>query len=159
MADPAGGVDHGRGPDKEQVNGRGPMSVIEQTERKLQEGIRQNHVVLRMNISEMPTACGPCDLSCTAICKEWTKVDRKEIGRTKSPNCPIIAILPEGHGDLVDWKDVKNELDRTFRDIVDDVSCAGPYMLKRSEYPQSLIEQPIRVKIIVPADTAERSDT
>jgi hypothetical protein len=61
-----------------------------------------NAVVLRMNISEMPTACGPCKLSCTAICKEWTKVDRKEIGRTKSPNCPILAILPEGHGRLVD---------------------------------------------------------
>ena len=60
------------------------------------------NVVLRMNISEMPTACGPCELSCTAFCKEWTKVDRKEIGRTKSPNCPIIAILPEGHGDLID---------------------------------------------------------
>ena len=58
--------------------------------------------VVRMDIDEMPTACGPCELSCTAICKEWTKVDRKEIGRTKSPNCPIIAILPEGHGRLVD---------------------------------------------------------
>ena len=58
--------------------------------------------VVRMDIDEMPTACGPCELSCTAICKEWTKVDRKEIGRTKSPNCPILAILPEGHGRLVD---------------------------------------------------------
>ena len=58
--------------------------------------------VVCMDIDEMPTACGPCELSCTAICKEWTKVDRKEIGRTKSPNCPILAILPEGHGRLVD---------------------------------------------------------
>lgn len=58
--------------------------------------------VVRMDIDEMPTACGPCKLSCTAICKEWTKVDRKEIGRTKSPNCPILAILPEGYGDLID---------------------------------------------------------
>lgn len=113
------------------------------------------NVVLRMNISEMPTACGPCELSCTAFCKEWTKVDRKEIGRTKSPNCPIIAILPEGHGDLVDWRDIENELDRTFRVIVDDGPCAGSYI---REYPQSLIEQPIRVRIIVPADTAERSE-
>lgn len=68
--------------------------------------------VVRMEIDEMPTACGPCNLSCTAICKEWTKVDRKEIGRTKSPNCPILAILPEGHGRLVDADamvdDVKN---------------------------------------------------
>ena len=58
--------------------------------------------VVRMDIDEMPTACGPCNLSCTAICKEWTKVDRKEIGHTKSPNCPILAILPKGHGRLVD---------------------------------------------------------
>lgn len=67
------------------------------------------NVVLRMNISEMPTACGPCELSCTAFCKEWTKVDRKEIGRTKSPNCPIIAILPEGHGDLIDRDSMVDE--------------------------------------------------
>ena len=64
--------------------------------------------VVRMDIDEMPTACGPCKLSCTAICKEWTKVDRKEIGHTKSPNCPIIAILPEGHGRLVDENEVKD---------------------------------------------------
>lgn len=58
--------------------------------------------VVRMNIKEMPAACGPCELSCTYICMEWTKIDRKEIGRTKSPDCPIVAILPEGHGRLVD---------------------------------------------------------
>jgi hypothetical protein len=86
------------------------------------------NVVLRMNISEMPTACGPCELICTAFCKEWTKVDRKEIWRTKSPNCPIIAILPEGHGRLVD---------------------ADAY-----DYPGDLKWEPT----IVPADTAERSD-
>lgn len=68
-------------------------------------------VVIRMNIDEMPTACGPCELSCTAICKEWTKVDRKEIGRTKSPNCPIIAILPECHGRLVDKDLLMQDLD------------------------------------------------
>ena len=45
--------------------------------------------VVRMNIKEMPAACGPCELSCTYICMEWTKIDRKEIGRTKSPDCPI----------------------------------------------------------------------
>ena len=66
--------------------------------------------VVRMDIDKMPTACGPCKLSCTAICKEWTKVDRKEIGRTKSPNCPILAILPEKHGRLVD-------ADHLLRDI------------------------------------------
>lgn len=58
--------------------------------------------VMRMNIKEMPAACGPCELSCTSICMEWTKIDRKKIGRTKSPDCPIIAILPEGHGRLID---------------------------------------------------------
>lgn len=66
--------------------------------------------VVRMDIDEMPTACGPCELSCTAICKEWTKVDRKEIGRTKSPNCPILAILPEGHGRLVDADEAMEKL-------------------------------------------------
>ncbi len=67
--------------------------------------------VVRMDIDEMPTACGPCKLSCTAICKEWTKVDRKEIGRTKSPNCPIIAILPECHGRLADKDLLMQDLD------------------------------------------------
>lgn len=66
--------------------------------------------VVRMDIDEMPTACGPCKLSCTAICKEWMKVDRKEIGRTKSPNCPILAILPENHGRLVDAEQLRQVL-------------------------------------------------
>ena len=63
--------------------------------------------VVRMDIDEMPTACGSCKLSCTVICKEWIKVDRKEIERTKSPNCPILAILPKGHGRLVDMRDIE----------------------------------------------------
>lgn len=63
--------------------------------------------------------------------------------------CPIICSIPEGHGDLVDWKDVEKELDRLFCSVVDDVSCMGPYMLKRKEYPQALIERPIKAKIII----------
>lgn len=70
--------------------------------------------VVRMDIDEMPTACGPCELSCTAICKEWTKVDRKEIGRTKSPNCPILAILPEGHGRLGDLDELAAGCDAPY---------------------------------------------
>jgi len=104
--------------------------------------------VVRMEIDEMPTACGPCKLSCTAICKEWTKVDRKEIGRTKSPNCPILAILPEGHGRLVDAdEDVSNYI------TVWDCKC--------SEFGKQTVMAVDDLKYlptIVPAE-AERSET
>ena len=112
-------------------------------------------VVVRM---EMPKCC----LDCPCVNGEYgyCQADKEE-RQIEDPNgrpswCPIICSLPEGHGDLVDWGDIENELDRTFRVIVDDGPCAGSYI---REYPQSLIEQPIRVRIIVPADTAERSDT
>lgn len=101
--------------------------------------------VVRMDIDEMPTACGPCKLSCTAICKEWTKVDRKEIGRTKSPNCPILAILPEGHGRLADKDEMLKKIENYHR-----------YMtVGRESDPRCIIEDS---PTIVPAE-AERSET
>ena len=74
------------------------------------------------------------------------------IHEKRMPGCPITQPLPEGHGELVDWKDVEKELDKSFCSVVDDGPCMGPYMLKRKEYPQALIERPIRVNIIVPAE-------
>ena len=97
-------------------------------------------VVVRMDIDEMPTACGPCKLSCTAICNEWTKVDRKEIGHTKSPNCPIIAILPEGHGRLVDADKLADEMK------------ARKAFFGRMSDPQCLVED---ARTIVPAERSE----
>ena len=108
--------------------------------------------VVRMDIDEMPTACGPCKLSCTAICKEWTKVDRKEIGRTKSPNCPILAILPEGHGRLVDADA-----------LADDVRSLWDYKTVDGITATTVLNQTLtdirNCPTIVPADTAERSET
>ena len=111
--------------------------------------------VVRMDIDEMPTACGPCELSCTAICKEWTKVDRKEIGRTKSPNCPILAILPEGHGRLVDAdafeKDVSDALVYGLREIPSEEGKQIFHVLM-----QEVLDNVKKRETIVPA---ERSDT
>ena len=97
-------------------------------------------VVIRMNIDEMPTACGPCELSCTAICKEWTKVDRKEIGRTKSPNCPILAILPEGHGRLIDW---------------DAFERAGFKLCRKTNEWRAELGTPTNESYVVPAERSE----
>ena len=83
--------------------------------------------VVRMDIDEMPAACGPCKLSCTAICKEWTKVDRKEIGRTKSPNCPILAVLPEGHGRLGDLDELGRKINGARIRAMQDGQDTNPY--------------------------------
>lgn len=107
--------------------------------------------VVRMDIDEMPTACGPCKLSCTVICKEWTKVDRKEIWRTKSPNCPILAILPEGHGRLVDEKSVRWAIDDIVLEIANRTGRVGMTKDETMEYINNL-------STIVPAE-AERSET
>ena len=53
-----------------------------------------------------PTACGPCEMCGTGACKAWMKVDWKELGHTKPEDCPIICSLPEGHGRLVDMRDI-----------------------------------------------------
>ena len=108
-------------------------------------------VVIRMNIDEMPTGCGPCELSCTAICKEWTKVDRKEIGRTKSPNCPIIAILPECHGRLVD----ADAFISTIRPLCEEDKFAA---CKLETVKRLMVEHINNAPTIVPAE-AERSET
>lgn len=98
--------------------------------------------VVRMNIKEMPAACGPCELSCTFICKEWAKIDRKEIGRTKSPDCPIIAILPEGHGRLIDAEKLK------AKKYHSDITHENAVAVAEIDWAET----------IVPAD-AERSET
>lgn len=105
--------------------------------------------VVRMDIDEMPTACGPCNLSCTAICKEWTKVDRKEIGRTKSPNCPILAILPEGHGRLGDLDELAKMVNAARIEAMQKGFDTNPYWLLGDIIAQA--------KTIVPAE-AERSE-
>lgn len=119
--------------------------------------------VVRM---EMPEKCGKCPLAwyygagpcfCMVSLERNDAVDDGMMWKEAEPNkkpqwCPILCQLPEGHGDLVDWKDVEKELDTSFCSVVDDGPCMGPYMLKRKEYPQALIERPIRVNIIVPAE-------
>jgi len=111
--------------------------------------------VVRM---EIPSCCHDCPFEADQwdypICRVTGRSEgyRFDARNNRMVDCPIICSLPEGHGDLVDWKDVEKELDRLFCNVVEDVSCMGPYMLKRKEYPQALIERPIRVNIIVPAE-------
>lgn len=103
-------------------------------------------VVVRM---EMPENCCECQLRQEdyemgeEFCP-FTGVECLSIGRQN--NCPIICSLPEGHGRLIDASYVidvmQDELDNDVPITVDDcfqIEC--------------------KIPTIVPADTAERSET
>lgn len=60
---------------------------------------------------------------------------------------PVAAEIPETHGPLVDFRDVKKELDRIFAVIVTDESTG----LMHKEYPIILEDNPISIPIIIPA--------
>lgn len=123
-----------------------------------------SEIVLKSSFSEIPKSCSECEMP-DAVCDRrmliWTRDEGKKHGfNSRHPDCPIVTVLPEGHGDLVDWNDVERALTATFTNIVEDEILHGTqrvelYDTQRVEYPPALVERPIRVKIIVPAERSE----
>ena len=101
-------------------------------------------VVVRM---KMPKCCDDCDANydccaCGISGEFWFRNPKyKEFDSSKErlPNCPIICQLPEGHGRLGD-------LDALA------AGCDDPYWCR---WLSEIEDAPT----IVPADTAERSET
>lgn len=108
--------------------------------------------VVRM---EMPKCCDDCDVNydccaCGISGEFWFHNPRyKEFDSSKErlPNCPIICQLPEGHGRLVDADTLKEhsvhfgETEYTF------------------DFDAVFVEEIDEAPTIIPANTAERSET
>ena len=99
-------------------------------------------VVIRMN--NVPRFCQECPI------KEWggacAIAKQFEYREDRPPWCPIISILPDRHGPLVDFDDVSKEL-RKYGYVVQNETTGMKYM----EYPIVMELDPIRVPVIVPA--------
>jgi hypothetical protein len=102
---------------------------------------------------EMPTRCDLCDF--WRVCKnvaDFGKARYFEEPRELTvgmKGCKIVCQLPEGHGRLVDMNDVEGMFEAA--QIISDDDCNCGYVtddLRLEELPT-----------IVPADTAERSET
>ena len=111
-------------------------------------------VVVRM---EMPECCDECPIEydgfmCAAIHKRfYPKKDGRYLeplidpGKERLPDCPILAVLPEKHGRLVDKDEMLKKIENYHR-----------YMtIGRESDPRCIIEDS---PTIVPAE-AERSET
>lgn len=63
-------------------------------------------VVLRMDFPEIPESCSECrmpDGICSRRMLLWTRNGGRMNGcNSRHPDCPILAILPESHGRLID---------------------------------------------------------
>lgn len=106
-------------------------------------------VVVRM---EMPKGC----LDCPCVNGEYgyCQADKKE-RQIESPDerpswCPIICQLPEGHGRLVD-ADALNRKKKYLIKTENGVFPKSEWFIKANDL--------FAAKTIVPADTAERSET
>lgn len=106
--------------------------------------------VVRM---EMPKeGCHTCDARCVSdlygyICGIERKNVMPFLGKKNRPDrCPILCQLPDGHGRLVDKDEMLKKIENYHR-----------YMtVGRESDPRCIIEDS---PTIVPADTAERSET
>ena len=104
--------------------------------------------VVRME--RVPKNCDDgCWGSLSGECPWCDSIDGYKMVGNRPPNCPIIAVLPEGHGRLVDSEeDVSNYI------TVWDCNC--------SEFGRQTVmavEDLHYLPTIVPTDTAERSET
>lgn len=101
--------------------------------------------VVRMEMNGVPDCCGLCDPLFAVVCatKHDQTIDKMMLRAGRPSWCPIICSLPEGHGRLVDV-DAVFERARGRRENGDLMDVA----LEICNAP-----------IIVPADTAERSET
>lgn len=105
--------------------------------------------VVRM---EMPKNCFSCELRfvCKAVRDHYDFITTKKAGcsvlKVGMEGCLIICSLPEGHGRLVDKDEMLKKIENYHR-----------YMtVGRESDPRCIIEDS---PTIVPADTAERSET
>lgn len=101
--------------------------------------------VVRME--RVPKNCDDgCWGSLSGECPWCDSIDGYKMVGNRPPNCPIITVLPEGHGDLVDRAEMLKKIADYHR-----------YMtVGRESDPRCIIEDS---PSIVPADTAERSET
>ena len=101
--------------------------------------------VVRME--RVPKNCDDgCWGSLSGECPWCDSIDGYKMVGNRPPNCPIIAVLPKGHGRL---KDISPLDVMVFRDK-DCSFCAGAL---------SVLERIDALPTIVPADTAGRSET
>ena len=104
--------------------------------------------VVRM---EMPSSCDGCPMCGTAsggngMYKLWCMCGDIPASSQKRPeDCPIICQLPEGHGQLIDADAVESIIRKWFEEI--------------KLNPDILLDGVKSLPAIVPADTAERSET
>lgn len=106
--------------------------------------------VVRME--RVPKNCDDgCWGSLSGECPWCDSIDGYKMVGNRPPNCPIIAVLPEGHGRLVDEKSVRWAIDDIVLDIANRTGRVGMTKDETMEYINSLCT-------IVPAE-AERSET
>lgn len=111
-------------------------------------------VVVRI---EMPENCGVCpfmtEYSRCAFLGMYA-IDEER----RADNCPILCQLPEGHGRLGDLdafeKDVSNALVYGLKEIPNEEGKQIFHVLM-----QEVLDNVKKRETIVPADTAERSET
>lgn len=104
--------------------------------------------VVRM---EMPKNCYLCDFRGSwAFCPigKWPVVGYK---KQRHEDCPIICQLPEGHGRLGDLDELGRKINGARIRVMQDGQDTNPYW----ECGDIIASE----KTIVPADTAERSET
>lgn len=116
--------------------------------------------VVRM---EMPKRCYECDMADGLACMATGGVYGREVPkmiwiRRRPDWCPIICQLPEGHGRLGDLdafeKDVSNALVYGLKEIPNEEGKQIFHVLM-----QEVLDNVKKRETIVPADTAERSET
>lgn len=93
--------------------------------------------VIKMNMDDIPKGCGYCDLEydcmecmITGTAHHWPR-DGRNINtlEERHKNCPLVCVLPKGHGPIVDFEDVGVDY------------CDNPYIEEED--------------ILVPADKSE----
>lgn len=111
--------------------------------------------VIRM---EMPGCCWDCPCLDDYGNYPRCRISNEQRGynfpihEKRMPNCPIICQLPEGHGRLVEEKSVRWAIDDIVLEIANRTGRVGMTKDETMEYINNLCT-------IVPADTAERSET
>lgn len=68
-----------------------------------------SEVIVRME--KVPKNCDDgCWGSLSGECPWCDSIDGYKMVGNRPPNCPIIAVLPDGHGDLIDRDEVKQKM-------------------------------------------------
>lgn len=103
--------------------------------------------VVRME--RVPKNCDDgCCGSLSGECPWCDSIDGYKMVGNRPPNCPIIAVLPEGHVRLVDEKSVRWAIDDIVLEIANRTGRVGMTKDETMEYINSLCT-------IVPAERSE----